>query len=259
MDLDSNFEMIVNDLFDGVYVVDLDRTIRYWNRGAERLTGYRGEEVMGKSCKDNILVHVTELGKSLCHTGCPLTATMADGRPREATVFMSHKDGHRIPIVVRVAPLRDAGGEIVGAVEIFNDSTREWRIEERSRELEKMALIDPLTVLPNRRYVETQLESRFSELQRYGWKFGVIFMDIDHFKAVNDTYGHEFGDQALKMIAKSLSLNSRPPRRGGQVGRRGVFGRGPQCGGQDTAPDRGAVPAHRRELPPGQQGWTGGG
>ncbi len=210
MDFKIDLKQIFNDLFDGVYVVDRHRIIRYWNRGAERLSGYRSEEVLGRSCQDNLLTHVSEAGENLCRSGCPLSAAMDDGRPREEMVFMSHRDGHRIPVLVKATPLRNDKGQIIGAVEIFSDNTREWRIEGKVRELEKMALVDSLTELPNRRYLETQLESKLSEFQRYDWPFGVLFMDIDRFKAVNDTYGHDFGDRTLKMIAKTLSLSTRP-------------------------------------------------
>ena len=72
-----------------------------------------------------------------------------------------------------------------------------------------MALLDPLTGMGNRRFVEIGLNSRLNELQRYGWKFGLLFIDIDHFKKVNDLYGHETGDMVLKMVAGTLVHNAR--------------------------------------------------
>ncbi len=209
MRLQVDFKKIFDELFDGVYVVDRKRVIHYWNRGAERLSGYSAEEVIGSSCRDNILVHVTESGDNMCLSNCPLQTAMARNIHQEGTAYMSHKEGHRVPVMISVTPLMNGTGEIIGAVEIFKDNTRGREIQERLREMEKMALIDSLTDLPNRRYLETQLESRLTEFERYGWSFGVIFMDIDNFKNVNDTYGHEFGDRTLKMITKSLSTATR--------------------------------------------------
>jgi diguanylate cyclase (GGDEF)-like protein len=77
------------------------------------------------------------------------------------------------------------------------------------QELEKLALIDPLTQIGNRRYAEIHLERNFSQMDRYGWPFGVLFMDVDHFKKVNDWYGHDAGDRVLQTIAKTLSYNLR--------------------------------------------------
>jgi len=84
--------------------VDLHRRITYWNRGAERISEYAAEEVLGHSCSDGILAHVDEQGTSLCQTLCPLAKTLADGRYREVHVFLHHGGGARIPVAVRTAP-----------------------------------------------------------------------------------------------------------------------------------------------------------
>ena len=79
---------LVDNMSDGVYFVDRTRTITYWSRGAERLTGYHASEVVGRRCLDGILNHVDECGTELCGAGCPLKATIRDGRCRDAHVFM---------------------------------------------------------------------------------------------------------------------------------------------------------------------------
>ena len=76
---DSKFyKELLDHMSDGVYFVDRDRRILYWNEGAARLTGYRPEEMIGRCCQDNTLCHVDATGKNLCHDGCPLTASVAD-------------------------------------------------------------------------------------------------------------------------------------------------------------------------------------
>ena len=80
---------------------------------------------------------------------------------------------------------------------------------ERIAQFEKMAYLDTLTGVANRRFTEMTLHSRLDERQRYGWSFGVLFIDVDHFKNVNDQYGHEVGDQVLAMVAKTLSNSVR--------------------------------------------------
>jgi diguanylate cyclase (GGDEF)-like protein/PAS domain S-box-containing protein len=201
------YKMLLDNLYDGVYFVDRERRITYWNKGAERITGYGSAEVVGKRCSDNILMHVDKRGNVLCTAGCPLADTMADGAERSTEVFLHHKDGHRVPITVRVAPIRDDHGTITGGIEIFTDNTPAATALERVMEFERLVYIDPLTGLANRRYAEITLNARFEELQRYGWPFGVIFIDIDRFKDVNDRHGHDIGDEVLRMVAKTL-LNS---------------------------------------------------
>jgi diguanylate cyclase (GGDEF)-like protein len=97
----------------------------------------------------------------------------------------------------------------MGGVEIFSDSTPAVAALERVAEFEQLAYIDPLTGLANRRYAEIALNSRFEELERYNWAFGVIFIDIDRFKDVNDRFGHDIGDEVLRTVAKTLQNSVR--------------------------------------------------
>ncbi len=217
-DEDAFHAKLLDQLYDGVYFVDLRRRITFWNRGAERLTGYSSKEAVGKSCGDNMLVHIDGEGKSLCSEGCPLAAALQDGRVREAEVFLLHKDGRRLPVALRAAPIRDPSGAITGAVEIFRDNSPRPDLARRIARLEEQALLDSLTGLGNRRYLERHLAGRVEELRRYGVAFGVLFIDIDRFKQVNDTYGHAVGDRVLHMVAQTVSANLRPFDEAGRWG-----------------------------------------
>jgi diguanylate cyclase (GGDEF)-like protein len=135
---------------------------------------------------------------------------MEDGQPREAVVYMHHRDGHRVPVSVRTSPLTDENGAIIGAVELFTDISNLSANELRVRELEKMALLDNLTQLANRNYLEKELQSRFEEKTRLGAAFGILFIDIDYFKRFNDMYGHGVGDGIMKIVANTLVTNARP-------------------------------------------------
>ena len=210
MSIEDNFyQNILDSLYDGVYFVDRERKITYWNRGAERISGYESSEVMGRCCADNLLMHVDDKGVNLCKAGCPLAQTLIDGQVRETEVYMQHKDGHRLPVLVRVSPLRDASGSIVGAVETFSDNSSKTELIQRIEDLQEMTLVDPLTGLANRRCIHMKLRSRMDEMKRYGWTCGVLFIDVDHFKTINDSYGHHVGDSVLMMIARTLSSNLR--------------------------------------------------
>jgi diguanylate cyclase (GGDEF)-like protein/PAS domain S-box-containing protein len=202
-------EAILNSLYDAVYVTDAERRIIFWNRAAEQLTGFRADEVKGHCCGENILQHVNDNGESLCTGDCPLSGVLRTGQPCETAMFLHHKDGPRIPVRVRCAPLRDASGRIRGAVEIFNDLSSLAAMQDRLHALERLAYVDSLTQIPNRRRIEEDLQRRLDERSRYGWACGVLLVDIDQFKKVNDTSGHAAGDKVLAMVASTLASNLR--------------------------------------------------
>lgn len=209
---------LVDNLAVGVYFVDPERTITYWNRGAERLTGYAAGDVVGRSCYDNLLAHVDAEGTPLCINGCPLAGTIADGREREQEVWLRHRDGQRRPVRVRAAPIRDADGAIVGAVEVFEDDSPARSARAEADAALHDSLTDPLTGLANRRRLAAALAGSLDNLRRHGWMFGVLIADIDHFKAVNDEFGHPAGDATLRSVAASLEGGTRA---GDTVGRWG--------------------------------------
>ena len=201
---DDFYFSVLNSLFDGLYFVDRERRITFWNRTAERLTGYEAREVVGRRCADNILVHVDGEGRNLCEGLCPVARTLQDGASREADVFLHHRKGHRLPVAVRIAPLRGADGQIEGAVEVFNDNSRRLAEAQELDRLKQLALVDTVTEIRNRHFMDMSLQTILKEVNRYSWPMGLLFVDIDRFKRINDSYGHEAGDQLLRAVAQTL-------------------------------------------------------
>ncbi len=206
----SFYEKVLDSMQDGVYFVNQERKITYWNEGAERLAGFAAREAIGKHCCDDLMGHVDEAGKSLCANGCPLTSVMRDGQPRMAEFFLRHKNGHRVPVSVRVVPMRNSAGNIVGAAEVFSDSGMKSKFENRISELERIAFRDALTGLPNRRHIELKVEQGLQDHQRMGRLYGLLMFDVDRFKHVNDNYGHEVGDTLLKAVGETVLRGLRP-------------------------------------------------
>lgn len=203
------YREILDHLYDGVYFVDTTRTITYWNRGAERITGFTAAEVVGRRCADGVLNHIDEQGRRLCGRRCPLLRTMHDGTPREDHVFLHHADGHRLPVLVRAAPMLAEDGTILGAVETFSDNSSLVRALERIHELDDAACRDSLTEVGNRRFADLKLDSSLAEFRGHGLHHGVLFVDIDHFKAVNDRFGHLAGDRVLAAVGRTMLSNLR--------------------------------------------------
>lgn len=209
VDADSFYKELLDNLYDAVYFIDRDMTITYWNRSAERLTGYTSEEIVGKKFCDGLLTHVDESGERVSKLGNPLEATLRDGKTHEAELFIHCKDGRRLPVSVRITAIRDASGEIVGGVEVFSDRSSTLDAVRRIKELQRISLLCPLTGIGNRRFAEMTLAKTFSEFQRHGWPFGAMFIDIDQFKLCNDAHGHAFGDEVLRGVASTIEATLR--------------------------------------------------
>ena len=135
-------EDILNSMVDGVYVTDLDRKIVYWNKAAERITGWCKEDLLGRSCMDNILSHVDKDDRELCgRDTCPLHRAIVTGQPATTPIiiYAQNSGGDRVPVQVNVSPIQNSSGEIIGGVEVFrdvsdviNDLSRSKRIQAQS-------------------------------------------------------------------------------------------------------------------------------
>ena len=199
------YKNLLDKLYDGICCVDRNRTIIYWNKAAEKISGFSSAEAVGKNCCDDLLLHTDKRGKNLSEKACPIAQTLLDGIPREGDYFIRHKDGTRTPVTSRIELLIDQHGGNLGAVTIFHDNSSRQANRTVIESLKKLAMIDPLTGLANRRYLDKTIAAKTDEMRRYGLNFGVLFIDIDYFKSINDLYGHLVGDKVLRSVATAMS------------------------------------------------------
>lgn len=198
------YETLLDQLKDGVCVVDLQQGISFWNTGAERITGFSREEVRGQSYTSAPLVHCDKTGAPRFDGEHPIATCLRDGQAHEYELYLRRKDGDLAPVFTRISPVMNPRGEVIGALEVFSDNSTKVQALERIEELEEMALVCPITGVGNRRYTQMTIASAYDELARYGAPLGVLFVDVDRFKQVNDEHGHAVGDQVLRMVAHAM-------------------------------------------------------
>ncbi|RJP18639.1 MAG: GGDEF domain-containing protein [Candidatus Omnitrophota bacterium] len=210
MDFDNRFySNILENLHEGVYYVDHNRKILYWNNAAERITGYSKKEVEGHRCSDNILVHVNGEGKNICHSDCPLSNSMREEKFESTTIYLHHKDGHRVPVAVRATPIHNSEGMILGAVEIFSENMEKVSDQEKIKELAKLAYLDELTGLPNKNYLNMKRKSIHAEIEETQQMYGIIMIRIKNYDSITEKHGLHITEKMLKVITKTL-LNITP-------------------------------------------------
>jgi diguanylate cyclase (GGDEF)-like protein/PAS domain S-box-containing protein len=182
-------------------VVEWDRDFRLvrWSPQAEHIFGWTADEVLGMPLTDNALMHETDREAV---TG--LVQRLTSGEEPRATGLTRNyrKDGETIWCEWYHSALLDDRGEIVSILSFVQDVSSRIQAEER---LQYLATRDALTGLPNRLLLHERLTQAIAHAKRSGLRVGVLFIDLDRFKNVNDTLGHRIGDELLKLVSRALS------------------------------------------------------
>ena len=193
---------ILEQIHDSVISTDLNGIITQWNNGAMILHGYSEDEMVGHSIER--LYRDEDLNKlhwirqqAILHQGF------------HDQIEKVTKSGEVILADVSVSLLKDNAEKVIGLIHVSQDITHRLKIENKLREqtqlLNFQAYHDALTGLPNRALFDDRLEQAIANAGRHQEHFGLFFIDLDNFKQINDTLGHHYGDEVLKVVAKRLS------------------------------------------------------
>ena len=207
-------EMVLKSAGEGIFGLDLHGKVTFANPAALEMTGWSTQDLLGRPLH-NLLPHTNPDDAPYPREQCPIYAALEDGATysRDVEVFW-RKDGTSFPVEYTSTPILE-DGDIVGAVVTFQDIAERKALEEQ---LHYQAFHDPLSDLPNRALFMDRLEHALTRANRRGSKLAVLFTDLDNFKVINDSLGHEVGDQLLVAIAERLKACLRPEDTAARLG-----------------------------------------
>lgn len=194
-------EVTLQSIGDGVITTDAQGNIDYLNPVAENLTGFDKRAVRGRPIED-VMTIVNEHTRATVEN--PLRRCLNDGRvvTLAENSLLVRPDGSEIPIQDSAAPIRDRIGNVIGGVMVFLDISKETRL---FRQLSYQASHDSTTGLINRQEFENQLTGALERIRDGSARsHGLLYLDLDQFKVVNDTFGHAAGDELLRRVTRIL-------------------------------------------------------
>ncbi|MDX1795503.1 MAG: PAS domain S-box protein [Hydrogenovibrio sp.] len=180
---------------NGILITDTNGVIQWSNEALTRLTGYQPSDLIGKTPK------VLNSGKQDDLFYENLWKTILKGEVWREEMVDRRKDGSELYTRQTITPMRDEKGELSHFIAVLEDISSEVAAKEQ---IEHMAHYDTLTNLPNRALFQDRLERVIARSKRYDQRFALLFLDLDHFKNINDTLGHDMGDALLKEAAARI-------------------------------------------------------
>lgn len=206
------FDTILSELRDSVTLVDPnleDNPLVYVNRAFEITTGYTKEEVLNKNCR---FLQCDDQNQPEIQV---LREALKKGEPCQVVLKNYRKTGERFWNELSISPIRSDEGEILYFLGIQKDITQKVDLQKQlvlemcdlrdsNKNLKEQAETDALTGLHNKRYFLEQYPAQFTFAQRNNLPFSLFMMDVDHFKAYNDFYGHIEGDHCLEKVGQAL-------------------------------------------------------
>jgi diguanylate cyclase (GGDEF)-like protein len=209
--VDAMFQdRLLDNMHDAVVFIDAAGRVVSWNRGAERLTGIPAAGVRGQMWQPDLLGLADEQGRSIREPECPVHTAIRCGAQSLRRLTIVGRGEQPVAVDVHAMPVVDQQGVTQGAVLLFHDASSELSLEQQCQLLHEKATKDPLTQVANRAEFDRVHEMFVAAHQQQHVPCSLLMCDLDHFKQVNDRYGHQAGDDAIKSLAALLRNSSRP-------------------------------------------------
>jgi len=204
------FKTVLDHMPIGIYMVDLDLKVVFWNSEAEKISGYRAADVLGRQCREKLLVDIDTENPVACGEACQLRDSMRDGQAKEADVLLLHRAGHRIPVHVRAIPLRNSDNRIIGAAESFEDVRFLGEHDRRERRSQVGIAVDQRTELPDVASTRARLEECCADFAERGKLFSILVAEVDGLAGFTAVHGKDATEAALRVVGRTLSNAVRP-------------------------------------------------
>jgi diguanylate cyclase (GGDEF)-like protein/PAS domain S-box-containing protein len=195
---------LIDNMHDGVIFVDSQSVIVLWNTGVERLTGVSMNAARGRVLIPNLLDMRNTLGQRVPNEECPVAHAISTGVQWLGRVSIMGRQGLSVSVDLHAIPVRAADGAIHGATVLLHDVSSETSLEEKCQALHAQVAKDPMTQVANRAEFDRMLNNFVAAHQESNLPCSLIMCDIDHFKSINDTFGHQAGDEAIITLASLL-------------------------------------------------------
>ena len=198
------FRTVLENLETGVYMIGRDWTVLFWNQGAEKITGYQRHEILGRSCRAKILVNCNERDCIDCGSACAFSSTIHDGKICETQGFLRHKSGHRVPVHLRVTPIRDQQRQIIGAAVTFDEQTLSPEPEQHQSTLAAHGCLDVATGAITHSFTVSHLRENLAFFGEHRLPFGILHVFVQELAHIRSTYGGEAADAVLHVVGQTV-------------------------------------------------------
>jgi diguanylate cyclase (GGDEF)-like protein/PAS domain S-box-containing protein/putative nucleotidyltransferase with HDIG domain len=200
---------LIDNMHDGVVFVDSQATIMLWNTGVERLTGVSSQAACGRTFLPTLMDMCNNREQRITNDECPVTQAITTGVQWLGRVSIMGRQGRHVAVDLHAIPVRGSDGTVHGATLLLHDVSSETSLEEKCQALHAQVAKDPMTQVANRAEFDRMLNNFVAAHQESNLPCSLIMSDIDHFKSINDTHGHQAGDEAIITFASLLKSTCR--------------------------------------------------
>jgi diguanylate cyclase (GGDEF)-like protein len=201
---------LLDNMYDAVVFVNAQGRIVQWNHGAERLTGIAGASIRQQHWHPEILNLSDEKNQAIGEADCPVLAAIGSGTQSLRRLTVCGRNGRCVAVDSHIIPVIGGDGATQGAILMFHDASSEISLEQRCQNLADKASRDPLTQVANRAEFDRVHAMFITAHQQQQAPCALLMCDLDRFKRVNDTFGHQAGDDAIKSLAALLKGGCHP-------------------------------------------------